>query len=105
MTDHQKPALPELRIAVVPFRAVEFRDATQTGDGSYTIKGHAAVFDQETVLYDGGWWRLREVIEPGAFGPVLGRNPLVHLNIGHDMNRSIAATQIDGIGGLELSED
>jgi HK97 family phage prohead protease len=82
--------VPELRHAIVPFRGLEFRDATATGDGSHTIKGHAAVFDEETVLYDIGWLRVREVIAPGAFANVLARKPLVHLNHGHDMNTAIA---------------
>jgi HK97 family phage prohead protease len=63
----------EARHALVQFRDVEFRDATGTGDGSYTLTGYAAVYEQETVLYDGSWWRLREVIAPGAFDAVLGR--------------------------------
>jgi HK97 family phage prohead protease len=105
MSEIQTPALPELRHAVVRLHDVEWRDATQTGDGSYTITGHAAVFEQETVLYDLGWYRLREKIERGAFTDVLAAGPDVHLNIGHDMNRAIARTGVDGIGGLELSED
>jgi HK97 family phage prohead protease len=106
MSANETPATtPELRYAVVPFRAGEFRDAKQTGDGSFTITGHAAVFDQETVLYDLGWLRVREVIQPGAFRNALSRNPLVHLNVGHDMNRAIASSHVSGVGGLELSED
>jgi len=95
----------EARHALVQFRDVEFRDAQGTGDGSYTLTGYAAVYGVETVLYDGSWWRFREVIAPEAFVPVLGRTPDVHLNIGHDMTRAIARTGIDGVGGLELASD
>lgn len=95
----------EARHALVQFRDVEFRDATGTGDGSYTLTGYAAVYGQETVLYDGSWWRLREVIVPGAFDTVLASKPDVHLNIGHDMTRAIARTGVDGVGGLELTSD
>jgi HK97 family phage prohead protease len=122
LSDTQKPALtPEERARLkeqvrsagvafptrrfVPFRNVEFRDATGTGDGSYTLSGYAAVFNQETILYDGNWWRLREVILPDSFTDVLASNPDVHLNVGHDMIRALARTGIDGIGGLELTQD
>lgn len=97
--------VPELRHAVAPIHGLEVRAGQDTGDGSITIKGHAAVFDQETILYDVGWWRMREKIEPGAFGEVLSRNPLVHLVHQHDMRTAMAATDVEGIGGLELSED
>lgn len=102
-----KPATaPALRRAVAPIRGLQLRAGEQTGDGALTIEGHAAVFDIETVLFDAGWWRLREVIAPGAFGPVLSRGPLVHLVHQHDMATAIAATDVDdGIGRLELEED
>jgi HK97 family phage prohead protease len=96
---------PELRTAVFPLQGLEWRDASGTGDGSYTLTGHAAVFGVETELYRGATWSWREVIEPGAFTAVLATNPDVHLNLGHDMNRSIARTNRSGVGGLELAED
>lgn len=107
---------PELRRAVMRISDVECRD-TGSGDGSsMTLIGHAAVYDQETTLYDGGWWRLRERIAPGAFSSVLARlrspgadgsaaRTGVHLNVGHDMTRAIARTGITGIGGMDLTED
>ena len=100
-----------LRLAVSPITRVTVRDATGTGDGSWTIEGYAAVYEQETVLYDGSWFRMREEIARGAFTSVLDRVgnglELVHLNFGHDMNTSIAATDVraNEIGGLELEED
>lgn len=107
---------PEVRHALIRLSDVQVRE-TGSGDGStLTLVGHAAVTDQETILYDGSWWRLREQIAPGAFTSVLARlrNPDpgdaaartgVHLNIGHDMTRAIARTGVTGMGSLELSED
>lgn len=110
-----KPPTPErrvgqLRLAVAPMRNVEVRDASGTGDGSWTIDGYSAVFDQETVLYDiPGWIRVREEIAPTAFDNVMARlrrgDGLVHFNHGHDMKTAVAATNVDGIGRLELSVD
>lgn len=104
-----------LRLAVSPIRRVEVRDASSTGDGSWTIAGYAAVFEQETTLYDGRWFRMREIIARDAFGPVLERlaagDELVHLNHGHNMETAIASTAIARaggelpIGGLELAAD
>lgn len=101
-----EPATRELRYADVPLRGLEVRDGSQTGDGSLTITGYAAVTEQETTLYDGRMFQLNEVISRGAFGPVLSRTGLdVHLNIGHDNNFAMARTGVDGIGRLELTED
>jgi HK97 family phage prohead protease len=99
-----------LRLAVAPIRNVQVRDATGTGDGSWTIEGYSAVYDSETVLYDiPGWLRVKEEIARGAFTDVLERlkrgDGLVHLNHGHDMKTAVAATDVSGIGGLELAED
>ena len=97
--------VPELRHARIAIDALEIRDGESTGDGSMTLTGHAAVFDQETELFDIGWLRVRERIAPAAFTSVLGRNPDVHLTIGHDFDKAMARTGVDGVGGLELSED
>lgn len=104
------PALErDFRLAVAPIRNVEVRDASGTGDGSWTVEGYAAVFEQETVLYDGSWYRVREEIAREAFTNVLGRvaagDELVHLNYVHNMESAVAASDVAGIGGLELSED
>jgi HK97 family phage prohead protease len=99
-----------LRVVIAPIRDVQVRDAQGTGDGSWTIEGYAAVYEQETTLWDiPGWWRVREEIARGAFTSVLERlahgEELVHLNHGHDMKTAMAATNVKGIGGLELAED
>lgn len=99
-----------LRLALTPVRDVQVRDATGTGDGSWTIEGYAAVYDQQTTLWDvPGWVRMREQIARGAFTNVLERvrhgAEVVHLNHGHDMKTVVAATDVRGVGGLELDED
>lgn len=105
-----------LRTAVAPIERVDVRDPSGTPDGSWTISGYAAVFNQETTLFDAYGLRLRERIASDAFGGVLSRlsagDGLVHLNHGHDMKSAVASTDVarasDGalpIGGLELSQD
>jgi HK97 family phage prohead protease len=98
MTEILTPGAPALRYAVAPLLNAEWRDKGETGDGSYTLTGHAAVFEQETVLFDIGWYRLREKIARGAFTSVLSRRPDVHLNHGHDMNTAMARTSVAGSG-------
>ena len=100
-----------LRLAVTQLRDVKVRTSdVGAADGSWTIEGYAAVFEQETVLYDiPGWVRLREEIARDAFRGVLERlahgDGLVHLNHGHDMKTAMAATDVSGVGGLELDAD
>lgn len=89
----------------IALRDVELRDATATGDGSWTISGYAAVYDTWTTIYEGRGWRLDEQIQKGAFTRVLSEAPDVHLVINHDMSRAIARTGVTGMGGLELTED
>ena len=96
---------PEFRFARVGFDSLEIRSGEKTGDGSITLTGHAAVFNQETELFDVGWLRLRESIRPGAFTEVLAAGPDVHLTVGHDFDKSMARTGVKGVGGLELTED
>jgi hypothetical protein len=60
------------------------------------MEGYAAVFEQETTLFDiAGWIRVREEIARDAFLNVLGRlaagDGLVHLNFGHDMKTAVAS--------------
>lgn len=104
------PERTTTRLAVTPLRDIVVRDATATGDGSWTIEGYAAVTEQETTLWEiPGWVRVREEIARGAFESVLSRlahgDGLVHLNHGHDMKTAVAATDVRGIGSLELAED
>ena len=97
---------------VVQLTEVELRDPPgdngpdgHTGGDWYTVTGYAAVFNSETTLRDGRHVRLRERIEPGAFGAVLASRPDVHLLIGHDLNYPLARTGVRGPGALDLNQD
>lgn len=92
------------RTIAMPFRDIEWR-FSDSGDGSRILAGYAAVYEQETTLYAGGRYTLKERIVTGAFNNVLAKNPDVHLNIQHDMSRAIARTGVSGVGGLELKSD
>lgn len=111
-TDIQPASVPELQPArtrerVLVGNLIEVRIAppSASGDGSYIVEGYAAVTEQETTLYDGQSFSMREIISRGAFENCLGDNPTVHLNIGHDMNQVMASTAVSGVGGLQLAED
>ena len=95
---------PEMRTVAVRLDDLQWRESG-SGDGSRVLTGYAAVTGQVTTLYAGRNYQMDEVIAPGAFDEVLAGNPDVHLNIGHDMNRAIARTGINGVGGLQLSVD
>lgn len=108
-------AEPVIRYVMSPLTDLVFRDAQATGDGSWLVEGYAAVFNQETVLYDGRFYVARESIAPGAFRDVLSRahdsvplldRTVVHLNNTHDMKTAVAATDAPGpVGRLLLEED
>ncbi len=101
----QRAADEERRVFAAPLRDLEWREGTGTGDGSFTLSGHAAVFDQLATLYSGRSWLWQEKVARGAFTGVLASRPDVHFNHGHDMTRAMARTGINGVGGLELIED
>lgn len=98
-----------LRLAVSPLTNLRISDPSASGDGSWVVSGYAATFNDEYTLYDGKWFRVRERLHPNALDEVMGRvasgDELVHLNHGHDMMSAVAATDVSGIGGLELSTD
>lgn len=91
------------------------RDASGTGDGTYTFTGVAVVYDQWTTLYEGDMLgeriRIRERVATGALTGVLAGGPEVHFNHGHDMRTSMARLQVVGEygdvrrGGMKLWED
>lgn len=70
---------------VFPIEVEDVRDS-RAGGGQFTIRGHAAVFDQWSLDLGG----FREKIAPTAFDNVLARNPDVHLNWDHDMRWVLA---------------
>lgn len=90
----------EIRYAVAPITRIDVRDPSGTDDNTWTMSGYAAVFDQRTVLYDGKFLKITEVIAPEAFDAVMREQPMsepagvVHFNLGHDMNRAVAATDV-----------
>ena len=103
----------ELRYIVSPITHVDVRDPSGNDDDTWTMSGYAAVFNQKTTLYDGKFVVVTETIDPTAFDNVLRSQPLgqpsgvVHLNMGHDMNRSVAATDVPNgqPGNLSLTAD
>ena len=105
--------LDEIRFVVAPLTHIDVRDPSSNDDGTWTMSGYAAVFNQQTTLYNGRFIKVTETIDPGAFDRVLREQPLgspegvVHLTIGHDMNRAIAATDVANgqPGSLSLRVD
>ena len=86
----------ERRATVAELRA-------EGGDGGpMTLAGHASVFDQWTTLYDGRYYRWREVIRPGAFTRALRENQDVVALLNHDPNFVLGRT---ASGTLSLRED
>lgn len=65
----------------------EVRDSG-AGDGQFTMRGHAAVFDQWSLDLGG----FREKIAPSAFDEVLSRNPDAWLLWDHDTRYVLART-------------
>jgi HK97 family phage prohead protease len=105
--------VPELLSAIVPLTHVDVRDPSGNGDGTWTMSGYAAVFNQQAVYLDSKWLRIILEIDPAAFDGVLQTQGLqsasgvVHFNLGHDMNRAVAATNVAAgqPGSLQLSSD
>jgi HK97 family phage prohead protease len=103
----------ELRYAVTPITHVEVRDPSGNPDDTWTMSGYAAVFNQSTILFNSKFMRLSESIDPGFFDPILRDQQLgqpdgvVHYNLGHDMNRAVAATDVPAgqPGNLTLRAD
>jgi len=77
-----------------------------SGDGSFIVSGYAAVYEQEATLFSSPSFTEREIISRGAFDSALAHDPLVHLNIGHDMKQVMASTAVkSGPGSLQLHSD
>jgi HK97 family phage prohead protease len=106
-------AVTEFRYIVSPIERVEVRDPSGNGDNTWTMSGYAAVFDQQTTLYDGRFTQINEQIDRRAFDTVMRDQAMgepsgvVHFNFGHDMNRAVAATNVPAgqPGSLQLSVD
>lgn len=103
----------DIRFCVTAIEGVEVRDPTANPDDTWTMSGHAAVFNQTTTLYDGKMLKVTESIDPGFFDEALRTQGLqtaagvVHYNLGHDMNRAVAATNVPAgqPGWLDLNPD
>jgi len=106
-------AAGELFSAIVPLTHVDVRDPSSNPDNTWTMSGYAAVFNQQAVYLDSKWLRIILEIDPAAFDDVLGSQALmapdgcVHFNLGHDMNRAVAATNVlaGQPGSLQLAVD
>lgn len=105
---------PQLRFVVAPITHVDVRDNSETAGGdSWTMSGYAAVYNQNTTLYDGKFFKITESIDPAAFDNVLRDQPMgqadgvVHFNHGHDMMSAVAATDVASgqPGSLQLRSD
>lgn len=103
----------ELYSAIVPLTHVDVRDPSANPDNTWTMSGYAAVFNQQAVYLDSKWLQIVLEIDPAAFDDVLQNQPLsaptgvVHFNLGHDMNRAVAATNVPSgqPGSLQLKAD
>jgi HK97 family phage prohead protease len=90
----------DIRFCVTTIEGIEVRDPTANPDDTWTMSGQAAVFNQTTTLYDGKMLKVTESIDPGFFDECLRTQGLqtaagvVHYNLGHDMNRAVAATNV-----------
>lgn len=81
-----------------PIDQINVRSGPESGDGRYSIVGHAAVFDR--LSHDLGGFR--EEVARGAFKEVLNEAPDVHFDWDHDTRYVLARTRNNS---LELSED
>lgn len=95
----------EKHISRLPLVDIDLRDASSTGDGSYTITGHAATTGTDYTLFENEFVRVRERISPSAFDEVLARKPHVVLNVNHNNDLLLASTRGKGKSSLELSMD
>jgi HK97 family phage prohead protease len=99
--------------AVAPIEMVDVRDASANDDNTWTMSGYAAVFGHKAEVYSDKFTRATVEISPTAFSNVLSTqrfdqpNGVVHFNRGHDMNASVAATDVPAgqPGSLQLSAD
>lgn len=104
---------PERFYAVAPLRAVEVCDASSSGNNTWTMSGYAAVVGTQAEVFTSKFMRATVEIHPDAFRNVLATQRftepagVVHFNRGHDMNTSVAATDVPvgQPGSLELSVD
>jgi phage head maturation protease len=84
--------------AVAPIEMVDVRN--NEPQGTWTMSGYAAVFGHQAEVYSDKFVRATVEISPKAFARVFSEQQfdqpsgVVHLNRGHDMNTSVAATNV-----------
>lgn len=66
------------------------------------VEGHAAVFNQEYVLYEGSNYRVVETVKPGAFTRALKEKHDVRCLFNHDPNQLLGRT---ASGTMKLKQD
>lgn len=71
------------------------------GEDSRVIEGCAIVFNQETTLWDGKYYREREIISPLAVTADFLREQDVKLNLMHNRNETLCRNN-KGVGTLQL---
>ena len=100
----------ELFYAVAPIEKVDVRDSSRNDDNTWTMSGYAAVFNHTATIFDSSFLRTTVEIHSDAFRPVMAEQEftqpsgVVHFNRGHDMNTSVAATDVPAgqPGSLQL---
>lgn len=88
----------EIRLVTSDLRVERRAD----GDSMPKIVGHASVFNQWTTLYEGTYWRWREIVRPGAFRNALAEKQDVLACINHDRGLILGRSTS---GTLTLAED
>lgn len=100
MPTKQRPLTPDREIRLVTSDLRVERRAG--GDAPPKIVGHASVFNEWTTLYDGKYWRWREIVRPGAFRNALAEKQDVLACINHDRGLILGRSTS---GTLSLVED
>ena len=77
MSKENRNAASDREVRTLTTARIELRAA---GDGTVSVEGYAAIFDEETVI--GDWFR--EVVRPGAFTEALSRRDDATFLINHD---------------------
>jgi HK97 family phage prohead protease len=111
--DTAQDGAQEFLSAVVPLTHVDVRGPEQNPDNTWTMSGYAAVFNTQAIYLDSKWLQVLVELTPTAFASVLSSQNLgapdgvVHFNLGHDMNRAVAATNVPAgqAGSLQLAAD
>ena len=86
---------------IVKDTQVRFR-AKGAGDKGSHIEGHAAVFYQQYVLWDGGNYRVVEIVKPGTFTRALKEKQDVRCLFNHEPDNLLGRTSA---GTLALDQD